>query len=127
MTDRLDEGLSWLAEQRQQHMTRTVTYVRGAESITLSATVGRTAEITTDPLRGSVHRVRMRDYLVRAADLVLGGESTLPLPGDVVRETDGSTTYEYVVAPLPDEPCFRYSDAARRTLRIHTKHKQTTG
>ena len=53
-----------------------------------------------------------RDYLVHAADLVLGGERTLPLSGDTIEETDGGETYVYEVTALGPEPAYRYSDAA---------------
>jgi predicted MarR family transcription regulator len=59
--------------------------------------------------------------LVRTEDLVLGGQPTLPQRGDWIEETDAERTYRYEVRPLGDEPCWRYSDSQRQTLRIHTQ------
>ena len=68
---------------------------------------------------------KARDYLVHAADLVLGGERTLPLAGDTIEETDGGETLLYEVTALGPEPAYRYSDPARVRLRIHTKLSTT--
>ena len=42
MTDLLENGLDWLEEQRKAHMTKTVTYRRGASTVEVAATVGAT-------------------------------------------------------------------------------------
>ena len=39
----------------------------------------------------------------------------------MIRETDGGKTYEYEVMAPGNDPCWRWSDDYRRTLRIHTK------
>ena len=40
MSDLLQDGLDWLEEQRREHLSRTVTYRRGASSVDVPATVG---------------------------------------------------------------------------------------
>jgi hypothetical protein len=128
MADLLQRGAMFLEDQRHRHMTRPVVYQRGAESVEAQATVGRTVFEQTDQF-GIVHRTESRDYLIRAADLVLAGERTLPKVGDRVRETleDRALIYE-VMAPGTasgggggGEPPFRFSDPERITLRVHTK------
>lgn len=106
------------------HLTRTVSYQRGGETIALAATIGRTTFEQTDP-HGVIHRTESRDFLVRATDLVLAGETTLPEAGDRIRETMDGTTYVYEVMAPGHEPPFRTSDPYRRTLRIHTKYIAT--
>lgn len=128
MTDLLRDGLAWLAGQRHDHMSTEVTYHRGAQSVTLRATVGRTPfDVTSDS--GVSIRSESRDYIIRTADLVLGGASSLPLVGDKIHEVDGVTTYIYEVltpgavtgAQGERDPHYVYSDPGRLALRVHTK------
>lgn len=112
MPDLLKQGSDWLESQRHAHLAHEVVYTRGAQAVTLLATVGRTQFDLADDT-GVLQRIESRDFLVRASDLTLGE----PLAGD--RITDGAV-YE-VMAPGGGEAPWRYSDPYRRTLRIHTK------
>jgi hypothetical protein len=124
MPDLLETGSAFLDDQRHQHMTRAVTYQRGADSVELAATIGRTEFEQADDY-GVVHKIESRDFLVRTADLVLASVQTLPKAGDRIRETEGSQTFVYEVMAPGTEPPFRYSDPYRKTLRIHTKQVGT--
>jgi hypothetical protein len=126
VTDLLERGAAWLEEQRRAHMTRTVTYQRGAQSVEVAATVGKTV-FRLDTGYGVVERHETRDYLVLAEELVLDGQTTLPKAGDRVRETEPHMLFIYEVMAPGNEPCWRYSDPYRRALRIHTKlvHAET--
>jgi len=123
-SDLLAQGLSWLEDQRHQHLTRLVTYQRGGSEVELSATIGRTV-FEQDDHAGGLTRIESRDFFLRAADLVLAAETTLPQPGDRIIETDAIATYTYEVMAPGTEPPWRYSDVNRATLRIHTKHVAT--
>lgn len=120
--DLLEQASAWLEGQRTAFATRLIGYERGSDATVLPATVGRTV-FRTDDGYGAQVRTEARDYLILAADLVLPGAGlTLPQRGDRIRETIGTgaaVIYE-VMAP-GDEPAWRYSDAYRQTLRIHTK------
>ncbi|MCC6906676.1 MAG: hypothetical protein IT430_01930 [Phycisphaerales bacterium] len=120
MSDLLSQGLSWLEDQRHQQLTRTVTYQRGGDEVELSATIGRTVFEQDDHV-GGLTRIESRDFLIRAADLVLASEITLPRSGDRIIESDAIATYTYEVMAPGTEPPWRYSDVNRTTLRIHTK------
>ena len=124
MPDLLEQGSAWLEDQRTRHMSRTVTYVRGVDSVDVAATIGKTAFEQTDEY-GVIHRTESRDFLVLTADLVLDGTATLPKAGDRIRETAGDQVFVYEVMAPGGEPPWRYSDPYRRTLRIHTKHVGT--
>ncbi len=122
MMDVLDQASAWLEQQRTRFASRTVSYRRGEESIQLPASIGKT-DFELDDGAGAVIRVQSRDYLICAADLQLGDDLVLPQRGDRIIETDadgGSFEYE-VMGPSADQPCWRYSDSYRRTLRVHTK------
>ena len=124
MADLLETGSNWLQDQRTRHLSRTVVYERGADTTTLSATIGRTV-FEIDDGHGVIQRHEARDFLVLADDLVLGGSKTLPQAGDRIRETQGTTVFVYEVMAPGNEPVWRYSDPYRKTLRIHTKHVKT--
>jgi len=120
VVDLLKTGSTWLEDQRHQHMTRPVTYFRGAGSVTLQATIGKTIFDQQDQF-GVVQRTESRDFLVRAVDLVFAGVQTLPQQGDRIVESDGAPSLLYEVVSIGSEPPFRFSDPERATLRIHTK------
>jgi hypothetical protein len=84
--DLLDKGSAWLESQRSQHMTRDVVYARGAITLAVKATIGRTEYETDD---GQVVRTEYtdRDFLISVADLVLDGHLTVPEDGDQIRES----------------------------------------
>ncbi|MCL2640724.1 MAG: hypothetical protein FWD53_07760 [Phycisphaerales bacterium] len=120
MTDLLQKGMAWLEDQRTKFMTQSVVYQRGEDSVEVPATIGTTT-FNVDDGGGALLRIESRDYLIRAADLVLGGNAILPKRGDRIRETSGSQVFIYEVMAPGDEPCWRWSDGYRQTLRIHTK------
>lgn len=121
MTDRLATGLARLHARRKAHMGRTVTYRRGEDSVEVTATVGETAFRLSDGYAAEIV-VRMRDYLITAADLVLDDAQVEPQAGD--RIVEGTAVYE-VMGPGNGEPEWRWSGPDGTTLRIHTKHVDT--
>jgi hypothetical protein len=116
----LAQASDWLENQRTRHATSPVQYVRGSQSIEIAATVGKTT-FEVDDGYGVLIRSESRDFLVLAAELVVDGVPTLPQRGDRIRETQGGTTFVYEVTAPGKEPCWRWSDAFRKTLRIHSK------
>ena len=124
MADLLQRASAWLEDQRTKYLTQSVVYQRGADTTPVPATVGETV-FQIDDGAGAVLRIESRDYLIRAVDLVLGGNAILPKRGDRIRETSGTQVIVYEVVGPGDEPCWRWSDAYRQTLRIHTKQVDT--
>ncbi|MGD8453653.1 MAG: hypothetical protein PVJ57_17715 [Phycisphaerae bacterium] len=124
MANLLERGAAWLSRQRTQHCASLVTYEDHGSRVDVRATVGRTAFEQVDEF-GVVHRTESRDFLIAAEDLVLDGAVVLPRGGARIREPAGGQTFVYEVMAPGGEPPWRYSDAFRRTLRIHTKHVAT--
>jgi len=120
----LERASNWLEDRRTEHASRTVTYERGANTVDVSASIGRTI-FDVDNGFGVVERIEARDFLLLTDDLVLGGGRTLPERGDRVKEVQGDSTFVYEVMAPGKEPHWRYSDPYRKTLRIHTKHVAT--
>lgn len=124
MSNLLQTGSAWLADQLKTHASADVLYERGAEQVAVKATIGKT-EFELDDGSGVLVRIQSRDYLIQAADLVLGGAPSLPVAGDRIRETQGATTFVYEVNAPGNEPHYRFSDPFRELLRIHAKHVAT--
>jgi hypothetical protein len=120
VADLLQQASAWLDRVRKANLAHTVTYQRGEQSVDVAATVGRTEFEGVDAY-GAIERTEARDFLVLAADLVLAGTAVLPEPGDCIREAQDGKTYVYEVMAPAKEPCWKWSDPYRRTLRIHTK------
>jgi len=120
MADLLETASNWLEAKRNEHLSRSVTYQRGADTGDLPASIGKTTFEVDDGF-GIVQKWESRDFLILAEDLILAGNPTLPERGDLIQETQGATTYTYEVLAPGKEPAFRFSDPYRKTLRIHTK------
>lgn len=119
MTDVMQAGLAWLRQQRKAHMSRAITYRRGAASITITATPGRST-FEVDDRAGGFVQVRTHDELFDAADFYLDGKQAEPLRGDQieVRHGDTVTTYE-VSAPGGNQP-WQWADPYQTVYRVHT-------
>jgi len=120
MPDMLAAGAAWMTGQLQAAAGTTVTYRRGTDTADVTATIGR-SEFEAQDQNGVIERWESRDYLVPAADLPFGE----PERGDVIVETSGTIELQYEVASPRGVPVFRYGDAFRSIVRIHTK--QTAG
>jgi hypothetical protein len=117
-------GQSWLNNQLQQFASREVVYQREASTLTVQATVGRTLLKLDDGYGGVLLQWTDRDFLIRAEDLVIAGETILPQRGDRVHEVQSGVTYTYEVLAPGKEPVWKWSDLYRSLLRIHTKQIQ---
>jgi hypothetical protein len=110
----------WHAEARKTYASRTVTYGRGANSTTLSASIGRTDHTGKDRF-GVIEVWQSRDYLILANDLKISGTKTTPTAGDVITDKDeDGNNVKYKVVPDGND-CFRFSDKYGTRLRIFTK------
>jgi hypothetical protein len=121
MPDLLRTGSDWLAEMLKGHASRPVVYRRGVDEVTVQATIGRTLLKLDDGYGGVRMEWTDRDFLIHAADLVLGGNAVLPQRGDVIRETQGGKVFVYEVMAPGKEPAWRWSDVFRKVLRVHAK------
>ena len=125
MTDLMATRASFLASECKAHMASAVTYSRGADSVSVSASRGR-SQFNVE-VGGEVYQTTdAQDFIITAADLVLDGVAVEPIVGDRIVDpaaVDGETTYE-VLAP-GEEPVWRWTDSSHRRRRIHTKRIST--
>jgi hypothetical protein len=119
MGDLLHSGLAWLADQLHAHASRPITYRRGVQQVALNATLGR-KDFEADTHEGRLY-IRANDVLVRAADLVLGGQLALPERGDQIDVNFDGATATFEVLGQDGIPPWEFSDPHQQVLRIHTK------
>jgi hypothetical protein len=121
MANVLQEGSSWLVGQNRRYMAGLVTYSRpGSTPLAVGpipAKLGKTPYETVDA-SGVVTTVESRDFLIEAADLVLGGAAVEPARGDRITDAVGQV---WEVALGPGQQCFRRVEFDT-VFRIHTKH-----
>jgi hypothetical protein len=121
MTDMLKSASDWLGSMFQSHASRSVAYARNANSVTVTATVGKTVHEVLNNL-GLTVATESRDFIIPASQIVPTGTVTEPEAGDRITDTQSGTDYVYEVMPFGKKSkCFRYCDADHTTLRIHTK------
>lgn len=119
MADLLNTAASWLDGMFKAHASRSVTYQREGETVSVDATPGRTP-YTVELEGGIAQQIESADWIIDAADLVLGGEQTEPQRGDRVIDTLNGQQLTYEVLAPGNEPVFVY-DRYRRRLRVHSK------
>jgi hypothetical protein len=126
VADLLQQASNWLEAKRTQFASHVVTYVRGERSVELPATIGKTTFEVDDGYGVSV-RHESRDFLILTTDLIIDGQQEEPQRGDRIRETQNQHVFVYEVSAPDKTPCWRYSDAFRKTFRIHTKQIEQQG
>lgn len=122
MPNLIATGTAWLTSQLKSHASDSITLSRSGETdVTLSASIG-SSEFDTEDENGFLTKVESRDFIVDAADYAFAAGAVEPARGDQFRETVGSAVHVYEVFSFGSErQLFRYSDAARTRLRVHTK------
>jgi hypothetical protein len=123
MAGLLSRGSSWLSSRLQAEAVQ-VTYRRGNDSIDALAVVpGNTRH---DELGAEAANVtsRDRDWIVLAADLVIGGQRVEPERGDEIDWIDATGIMRtFCVLERPGDRCFRYTDQTMQRVRIYTVDK----
>lgn len=117
MPDFLQEAADWLADELAEEVATTITYRTESGEKSIPATLGQSVVMEMKE-NGVAINVKIRDYIVRVADLELGG---IPFkPALEHRIVDGNLTCQ----PLPlgeREGCYDYTNPHRKQFRIHTK------
>lgn len=120
MTNILQDGVVWLGGQLGDHAGVTITYTRGANSVSITATVSM-HEYDVIDTDGVVTAVTSRDYVIHSADLILAAVEVLPRAGDRIAETIDGTAETFEVMPLAGTRAFDPVDPDSVLLKIHTK------
>lgn len=102
-----------------------VTYRRGEASVAITAVPAATRVEVSDG-SGVAVRATRRDWLVRAADLVLDGETVGPEVGDRIEMAAGDGGAVFEVQRLAGEGHVQACDALGAVLRVHTRQVEAT-
>lgn len=107
----------------------TVLYARGEASVEIEAVIASTKQPMVNA-SGVTVRTVIQDFIIRAQDIVLGGQAVLPERGDTITMTavddDGpSTATIFEVMPTDGERHYRDCNDLGSILRVHTKHVGT--
>lgn len=116
MADMLASGTAWLTDQLKASAGMTVAYVRGGNTATMTATIGRSVFEAANA-SGVIEQWESRDYIVKTDELPYGE----PRRGDRIYEQFGTVSNVYEVVTPRGVPLFGYGDAFQTCVRIHTK------
>ncbi|MFQ5733006.1 MAG: hypothetical protein ACE5KM_13780 [Planctomycetaceae bacterium] len=119
MADLLKIGSDWLAGQLKDAAGQSVTYHRGGDQVSVTATVGQQRRDINSDFDQRLEAKR-KDFVIDAADLIFSSVVITPARGDRIKQVDGSTTYVYEVRSDGDDPAWRWSDRYFKRRRIHT-------
>lgn len=121
MPNLLQRSATWLAEKLQSAAGRSITYRRGSQVATLTATPQKQDyEVTDDD--GIPRREVYYDWTFAAADLdFVDGETIEPRPGDRIIETLNGVEFTYEVMPIGKRPAAEWTDTAGVMRTVHTK------
>lgn len=118
MADLIAQGSSWLRDRLRASASKAVTYRRGEESATVSATIGLTT-LFVDRADGSVEKVTSRDFLIGRDELGSLGD---PRRGDRIEEEIGGDVFTFeAMAPDGAKSVFSEVGGHRDMVRVHTK------
>jgi hypothetical protein len=120
MTNLLQDGVTWLGGKLKDHAGVSVTYQRGTDSVSITATPTLHEYQVVDD-EGFGIMMLSRDYLVHAADLVLNGSAISPRSGDRVIETIDGVSQTFELMPLGQLHEYQPADPDGTLLILHTK------
>lgn len=114
----MSTSLAWLSQNMKAHLSESGIIRRGThEPVSAPMRVGKTMA-DVEGANGVTVRTNIADFLITAADYIIGGVPVEPLRGDEI-DYGGKT---YRAMPIAGGEVWRYAENVNRTvLRIHTK------
>ncbi|MBN2584867.1 MAG: hypothetical protein JXL80_17515 [Planctomycetes bacterium] len=97
-------------------MSRSVTYARSDDEVSLSA-VPVSPKVAVDGEGNVLVSSSSRDWLLDVADLVLNGAAVEPTAGDTITDTDGT----WMVVADAGTREWEYLDTTHLVMRVRTK------
>lgn len=98
-----------------------VTLTRGADSVDNVAATDGASKFEVVTADGTVLNFQSVDFLILATDYDFGTGPVLPARADRIEKPDGGGVLTYEVVSQPGVQPYRFCDAARTLLRVHTK------
>lgn len=126
MGNLLDRGVKWAVGKLASEASVAMVYRRGALSVGLVVTRGRSEYETFDDEGNLITAVTDATFHVGADELILGGSIVEPESGDRLEETTAKGMRIYEVMPSSGNRRPFARDASNQKLRIHTKLVKTS-
>lgn len=117
----ISSGLAWLQSQLAQNAGSAIVYHSGPHEIEIPDAVLGKSMYESQDAAGVTVRSGAADWLIAPGRLTVDGSSIEPQPGDKIVHTLGSTVRTYLVVPLGNEPCWRWSGPSHDRMRIHVQ------
>ncbi len=103
-----------------------VTYKRGPRPLALRVVIAETRVEAADFEQTAKLTLRVRDYIITAADLVLDGVPFKPVAGDQILEVVGNETFVQELRPAFGQGnVWDWHGPIRDAIRVHTKQVAT--
>lgn len=112
-------GMRCLAKKLEQHASQRFLYGRGASRVEIAATLG-TSDLQSTDTEGVTTVIQTQDFIFKTSLLVLNGELTLPETGDRITQIVDGRELIFKAVSSGSLECYRFCDAERTLLRVHT-------
>ena len=121
MIDLLRSGEAWLRQQRNEYMSRPVTYYRSGIAYPIAAACqgSTTSEIEQGDM---IVESKSIDWMLDRTALAF-----TPAPGDLITVDHGGSTRIYEVAAISGEAAWRWHGTDGESYRIHTRETNDLG
>lgn len=121
MVNMLADGIDWLATQLKSFASSSITYTRGASSVSIAATIGRHVPRLLGSLEGGEVDTFETVFTFDRADLNFGAGAVVPERGDVIAFVDNGVTFTFEVVPTDGERHWKEADAFGKRLEVNAK------
>lgn len=119
----LEDGETFLNatfdETESVEVTYSVSPHDAGNSVPLNATPG-TPATELEPGTFTTNQSDNRDFIIQAADIVIGGNRVTPDAGHRITQVNGTDTYVYEVMDIFGDGPWRWHGAGYTAYRIHT-------
>ena len=120
MIDMIANAVTVMDGVRKTHLAQLVTYARGADEVSIAATLGITTYEITDEY-GATVQAKATDFIFTAAELILATVTITPAIGDRISLPAGDVTRVFEVLELAGTGHYSLMDPSGTMLRVHAK------
>lgn len=121
MSNLLANGVDWLAGKLKSFASSSITYTRGASSVTIAATIGRHVPRSLGGLPENEVDTSSTVVTFDAVDLDFGSGITTPARGDRFTLNDNGVLFTFEVLPIDNERWWKEADAFGKRLEVNAK------
>ncbi len=117
----LSRSSAWLTRTQRANTSDLMTYARAGCGVIALPIMRQKANSEVQDADGNLVGTSDQDFTFAAADLVIGGQQSLPMRRDRITVGNPSTGPVYEVLDLAGVGPFKFCDGFHNTVRVHTK------